>query len=165
MKNSLKLKIEMNKENNKPFPIPPSGSKGSAPFKYKIPIQIRFNDIDMLGHVNSAVHFTYFELARVSYFNQLDKELKIDWPSMSLVVAKMEMEYKQQILMEDKLHISVWVSRIGTKSFDMACSIVRETNGIETEVAKGFGIIVCFNFKINQSIAIPETWKAKMLNS
>lgn len=136
-----------------------------SPFKYKMPLQIRFNDIDMLGHVNSAVHFTYFELARVSYFNELDKELKIDWATMSFVVAKMEMEYKQQIMMEDKLHISVWVSRIGTKSFDMACTIVRESEGKETEVAKGFAVIVCFNFKINQTVAFPEAWKERMLTA
>ncbi len=133
-----------------------------TPFKYKIPVQIRFKDIDMLGHVNSAVHLTYFEMARVSYFNHLDNELKIDWANMSFVVAKMEMEYKQQIMLGDKLYISVWVSRIGTKSFDMICSIVREAEGIETEVAKGLAIIVCFNFKTNQSVAVPESWKTKM---
>jgi acyl-CoA thioester hydrolase len=136
-----------------------------TPFKYKIPIQIRFNDIDLLGHVNSAVHLTYFELARVSYFNHLDKELKIDWATMSFVVAKMEMEYKQQIMLEDKLFVSVWVSRIGTKSFDMTCSIVRDNDGVETEVAKGMAIIVCFNFKLNQTVAFPVEWKEKMLNS
>lgn len=152
------------KTSNKDIPSSPSGA-GATPFKYTIPLQIRFNDIDMLGHVNSAVHFTYFELARVSYFNHLDGELKIDWATMSFVVAKMEMEYKQQIMMEDKLHISVWVSRIGTKSFDMTCSIVRESDGKETEVAKGFAVIVCFNFKINQTVAFPEAWKERMLTA
>ncbi len=134
-----------------------------APFKYKMPIQIRFNDIDLLGHVNSSVYLTYFELARVSYFDQLNHELKIDWASMSFVVAKVEMEYKQQVLMEDKIHVYVWVSRIGTKSYDMVCSIVRESDGVETEVAKGLAIVVCFNFKINQTVAVPEAWKPIMV--
>ena len=130
---------------------------------YKIPIQIRFKDLDMLGHVNSAIHFTYFELARVEYFNKLDDEVKIDWASLSLVVAKMEMEYKQQILMEDKLFASVWVSRIGTKSFDMQCSITKTENETEIEVAKGTAIIVCFNFKLNKSVEVPDMWRSKML--
>ncbi len=136
-----------------------------SPYKFKIPIQIRFNDIDLLGHVNSAVYMTYFELARVSYFDQLENELKIDWATMSFVVAKVEMEYKQQVLLEDKIHAYVWISRIGTKSYDMACSIVREKDGLETEVAKGLAVIVCFNFKTNQTVAVPEAWKPIMLGN
>ena len=136
----------------------PSGVGG-----FKIPIQIRFNDIDLLGHVNSTVYLTYFELARINYFDQLKKDLKIDWATMSFVVAKIEMEYKKQVLLEDKIYATVSVSRIGTKSYDMTCSITRNDNGIETEVAKGTAIIVCFNFKLNQSVAIPEEWKPIMM--
>lgn len=131
-------------------------------YKHKTQIQIRFKDVDRLGHVNNANHITYFELARVEYFNALMGDMKIDWESESLILAKIEMEYKQPILLEDKVFAYTWVSRIGSKSFDMACSIVREINGVEVEAAKGLAIIVCFNYKTNQSIAVPEEWKKKM---
>ena len=132
----------------------------SSVLKHTVPIQLRFRDIDALGHVNSAVYFTYFELARVEYFNNLDD---MDWSSLSLVVAKIDMEYKHQVKLKDKLSVSVWVSRIGNKSFDMECSIVKEENEEKIEVARGKAILVCFNFKINQTIAVPELWKSKML--
>ena len=130
--------------------------------KHKTPIQIRFKDVDRLGHVNNANHITYFELARVDYFNAAMGDLKIDWENESLILAKMEMEYKQPILLDDKVFVYTWVSRIGSKSFDMSCSIVREINGVEMEAAKGLAIVVCFNYKTNQSILIPEVWKKKM---
>jgi hypothetical protein len=41
---------------------------------------------------------------------------------------------------------------------------VREVDGVEVEAAHGLAVIVCFNYVTNQSIAIPETWKAKMIN-
>lgn len=133
------------------------------PFKHKTQIQIRFKDVDRLGHVNNANHITYFELARVEYFNVLmGDDVKIDWESESLILAKMEMEYKQPILLEDKLFVYTWVSRIGSKSFDMSCTIVREINGVEVEAAKGLAVIVCFNYKTNQTILVPEEWKKKM---
>ena len=132
------------------------------PFKHKTPIQIRFKDVDRLGHVNNANHITYFELARVEYFASLMGDIKIDWDTESLILAKMEMEYKQPILLEDKVFASTWISRIGSKSFDMSCSIVKETNGVEVELAKGLAVIVCFNYKLGQSIAIPEVWRKKM---
>ncbi len=134
------------------------------PFKQKTPIQIRFKDIDKLGHVNNANHVTYFELARVDYFNALNTVgIKIDWINEGVILAKIEMEYKQPILLEDKVFVYTWVSKMGTKSFDMSCSIVKIENGIEVELAKGLAIIVCFNYKTNQTILVPEKWKAKMV--
>ena len=135
----------------------------TTPFKHKTPIQIRFKDIDKLGHVNNANHVTYFELARVDYFAALaEEDIKIDWVNEGVILAKIEMEYKQPILLEDKVFVYTWVSKMGTKSFDMSCSIVKLENGIEVELAKGLAIIVCFNYKTNQTILIPEKWKAKM---
>ncbi|MCW3070574.1 MAG: thioesterase [Bacteroidetes bacterium] len=132
-------------------------------FKQKTPIQIRFKDVDRLGHVNNANHITYFELARVDYFNILMGDVKIDWESESLILAKMEMEYRQPILLDDKVFVYTWISRIGSKSFDMSCSIVRVIDGVEVEAAKGLAVIVCFNYKINQTIPIPEEWRKKMM--
>jgi len=134
------------------------------PYKHKTPIQIRFKDIDKLGHVNNANHVTYFELARVDYFNAVaDKGVKIDWVNEGVILAKIEMEYKQPVYLEDTVYVYTWVSRMGLKSFDMSCSIVRIVDGVEVEAAKGLAIVVCFNYKENHPILIPEIWKAKML--
>ena len=135
-----------------------------TPFKQKTPVQIRFKDIDMMGHVNNANYITYFELARLTYFEALkDEGVRIDWVNAGVILAKIEMEYKQPILLEDKAFVYTWVSRIGSKSFDMVCSIVKVVNGVEVEAAKGLAVIVCFNYKTNETIAIPELWKAKMM--
>ena len=135
-----------------------------TPFKQKTPIQIRFKDIDKLGHVNHANHITYFELARMDYFEAFaGNDMKIDWENEGVILAKVEMEYKQPILLEDKVFAYTWVSRLGSKSFDIACSIVRIQNNMETEVAKGFATLVCFNYKMNESISVPEKWKVKMM--
>ncbi len=135
-----------------------------TPFKQKTPIQIRFKDIDMMGHVNNANYITYFELARFTYFEALKKEgIGVDWVNAGIILAKIEMEYKQPVLLEDTAFVYTWVSRIGSKSFDMSCSIVRVVNGVEIEAAKGLAVIVCYNYKTNETIPIPEIWKAKMM--
>ena len=33
-------------------------------------IQVRFADIDVLGHVNNAIYLSYFEMTSVHYFNE-----------------------------------------------------------------------------------------------
>jgi len=136
------------------------------PFKHKTPIQLRFRDIDNLGHVNSAVYFSYFELARVDYFNALmGKDSRNYWSEVSIVVAKVQMEYKQQILLNDIIYSYVWVSRIGTKSFDMTFSLHKEVDGKEVELANGIAILVCINLKTNQTVHVPELWKEKMIEN
>jgi acyl-CoA thioester hydrolase len=137
-----------------------------TPFKSKTRIQIRFKDIDKLGHVNNANHISYFESARLDYFNELtSNNLKIDWENEGIILAKIEMEYKQPIFLENTVYVYTWVSHLGSKSFEMSCSIVREVNGKEEVAAKGIAIIVCFNYKTNESIMMPESWKVLMVGS
>ena len=38
------------------------------PFKRSTSVQLRFNDIDALGHVNNSVYFQFFDLAKTEYF-------------------------------------------------------------------------------------------------
>ncbi len=130
--------------------------------KHKIPIQIRFKDLDKLGHVNNANYLTYFELARVSYFKTVMKTKTIDWSTEGVIMANVQMTFKLPVLLEDELSIYTWASRYGTKSFDMSCSLVKNENGKEVEVAAGFTTLVCINYATNQTIEIPPLWKQKM---
>lgn len=130
--------------------------------KHKIPIQIRFKDLDKLGHVNNANYLTYFELARVSYFKTVMETKTIDWSAEGVIMANVQMTFKQPVLLEDELSVYTWTSRYGTKSFDMSCSIVKNVNGKEVEVATGSSTLVCFNYATNQTIEIPALWKQKM---
>ena len=40
-------------------------------FKHRTKLDIRFVDIDAFGHVNNAHYLTYFEQARVRYFDDI----------------------------------------------------------------------------------------------
>ncbi len=37
-------------------------------FRFKTPIQVRFSDTDMLGHINNVSYFSYFGLGQLAYF-------------------------------------------------------------------------------------------------
>ena len=42
-------------------------------FNHQQAIQIRFNDVDVIGHVNNAVQLSYFDLGKVKYFFKASK--------------------------------------------------------------------------------------------
>lgn len=41
-------------------------------FSFYNPVKVRFGEVDMFGHVNNVVAFTYFEEARIALFKELD---------------------------------------------------------------------------------------------
>jgi len=130
--------------------------------KHKTPIQIRFKDIDALGHVNNANHLTYFEYARIQYFDDLIGG-EIDWQTEGMILAHQAVSYKKPIYLKDNIHIITWFVKAGTTSFEMAYEVVRtESKGEETICATGSSVIVCYNYKTQSPTPIPTRWIEKM---
>ena len=130
-------------------------------FKHKTKIQIRFKDVDAMGHVNNANHFTYFELARVHYFNEVVNET-INWSKQGIILAHMEIDYRTPILLTDEVWVYSGVIRFGAKSFELGYQIVRIIKGEEVIAAEGKSVQVCFDYETNQTISVPELWKEKV---
>ena len=36
--------------------------------KHSVPVQLRFNDTDALGHVNNSTYFSFYDLGKSEYF-------------------------------------------------------------------------------------------------
>src|SRR3954464_10997781 len=114
------------------------------------PIQIRFVDIDRMGHVNNAVYLSYLETARLHYFKELGGV--IDWYKEGVILGRVEINYKVPITLLDNLHVKTWCTRIGNKSFDLSYSILKKDGEEEIEMANSGTVIVCFYF-ISSSIS------------
>lgn len=133
-----------------------------APFKHKTPIQIRFVDTDMLGHVNNACYLSYVELARISYFRDV-LGAQVNWNARGIIVAKATVEYKMPIFFRDNIIVRTRVSRLGKKSFDIDYQFMH-IGADKQEVLKAEckTIMVCYNYEENKTIDIPEEWRAKI---
>ena len=127
-------------------------------YSHKIKIQIRFKDIDKLGHVNNANHLTYIESGRVDYFNDVVRT-KIDWDKTGMILANCEIAYKQPILLEDNLFCYTKVSRFGTKSFDMENLLVIDNGGGPKLCASAKVTLVCMDYQAKQTIVVPKEWR------
>lgn len=112
-------------------------------------IQVRFRDCDMMGHVNNAVYLSYFEQARMHYFEQL---IGADWDYKKdgILLVKNEVEYLKPVILHDVPEIFVHLVEIGEKSF---------TFGYEVQVSgeirsKGISKLVCFDFESKKSVKV-----------
>lgn len=122
-------------------------------FQIKLPIQLRYSDFDMLGHLNSAQYSTFLELGRLEYFNKLGWNLK----DVSNVVASFSINYLNQIVPSDNVAVWVKVAQLGNKSFKMEYVLASENSN--TIYANAETTQVCILKTDNSSTPIPATIK------
>lgn len=121
-------------------------------------IDIRFRDLDALGHVNNVVYMTYVEQARVRYFDHVFGD-RHDWNEWGVLLARTEINYLQPLLFKEEAKCRMTCSKIGTKSMTFTFEIFKLENDKEIEIANGVNVLVCFNHTANQSIEVPDFWK------
>ena len=113
-------------------------------------IQVRYVDLDVLGHVNNSVYFSYFEMARVQYFGQvLSKDW--DWETNGVILVKNWAEYFKPVLLADQPEITLYVDKIGSKSFDLSYEL--KVNDVLCTT--GGSTMVAFDAKSAKTIEIP----------
>jgi len=132
----------------------------SDKFNYKTNIHLRFIDFDMMGHVNNSVYFTYLEIARTKYWEEI---IKWDWKKTGIVIAHAEVDYIQPIVANDKIVIHVKTSRIGETSFDLDYQIVKIKGNEEIICSKGKTVCIAVDYITKRPTAIPPAERQKMI--
>lgn len=129
-------------------------------FRHVIDIQVRWGDLDALGHVNNATYLTYMENARVNYVGGLHL-----WDAtgskIGMIVARAVLDYKAPLHHEDVL-VYTCISRLGTKSLDFEHVIVRKSD--TQTVCSGTIVGVVYDYTIQQSTPIPDAWRTILLD-
>jgi acyl-CoA thioester hydrolase len=136
------------------------------PVPVRVPIQIRWRDLDALGHVNNAVYLTYFELARLAYIRALLGEgAQIDRHTMlpvdfQFILAEVTCHYRTPATLKDQLTVAIWVSQVGRKSFVFEYRLTDEVTG--RLVAEGCSTQVWFDYETTESRPVPAEIAARM---
>jgi len=131
-------------------------------FKHVTRPEIRFVDLDLFGHVNNAHYLTYFEQARVKYFDDI-----VGWKyalsKQGIILARVEVNYVMPVLLRDEVLVQTRCSRIGNKSFDLDYRLVKVEKEKEVLLADGISVMVAFDYTLDESIEIPEIWKTEIM--
>jgi acyl-CoA thioester hydrolase len=126
--------------------------------KFKLDINVRFRDLDALGHVNNSVYFTYFEEGRTTLFRTVFGD-----DSLRFILAHACCDYVRPATLNDRLTLNMSVGKIGTKSFELQYELTdRKDTG--TVFAKGESIQVCFDYEQNRSVPVSEALKDQLLD-
>lgn len=130
-------------------------------FYHRTGIQIRFNDIDMLQHVNNTIYQNYFDSARFRYFKQvlgIEKFLSHQW----VVLATISIDFVVPVMVDDEIEVQTKITTIGIKSFTMLQQIVAKEGAIERIKTRSSSVLVGYNMDLGCTAPICDEWKSRI---
>ncbi len=132
-------------------------------FKHKIKLKVRFGDLDAMRHVNNATYLSYLEEARIAYFKDVLNQPKNDL-DFGAVVARIEIDYIQPLMLGEEIEIFSRVSKMGNKSTDVENLITVNRDGKKIVAASALSKLVSYDYDKQKSMVISEEVK-NIINS
>ncbi len=124
-------------------------------FNFSIPLQMRWNDMDALGHVNNAVFVTYFEVARGVFMMKACPNW--DWHKDMFLIANINVDLRKELLLSaENVKVHVKTESLGTKSFVLQYAITSEKAGETVLHASGTTTQIMFDMKSRTTMEIPD---------
>jgi acyl-CoA thioester hydrolase len=120
------------------------------------PIETRWADNDVYGHINNVTYYAYFDTAvnrRLAAAGLLD----IEQGEMIGLVVETGCRYHAPAAFPDRLEAGVKVARIGTSSVRYEIAIFRE--GEETALAEGYFTHVYVDRATRRPSPLPDRWR------
>jgi len=121
------------------------------------PVNVRFSDVDVYGHVNNVKYFEYLQESRVRWFAHLARDL--DLPPMHFVVAQTDVDYRLPILFRREPY-DCWtqLGRFGRRSMT-----------VESEICDGDSVLararvttVFYDIEAQRSVEPPEELRDRL---
>lgn len=89
-----------------------------SPMLARVPITVRWRDLDAYNHVNNSVFLTYLEEARLVWLAGIDGDWKTE--TLSPVLAASQVNFRDQIEWPGELVVEVRCEKLGNSSLTLA---------------------------------------------
>ena len=126
-----------------------------ADFKQFEPIETRWADNDVYGHVNNVVYYGFFDTA----VNRRLARAGLHGETIGLVVET-GCRYHAATAFPDALEAGVKVARIGSSSVRYEIAIFKA--GEDTAAAEGFFVHVYVDRQTRRPKPLPEAWRSEL---
>lgn len=121
---------------------------------------MHWGEMDALGHANNARYFTWFETARIAYFDAVC--LNSHTPgALGPILATTTCNFKKSIVYPVDLVVGARVTRLGNTSFTMEYAVA-PADAPDDHHATGSGVIVLINYETHEKIPMPDDLRAKI---
>ncbi|MFO1464726.1 MAG: thioesterase family protein [bacterium] len=121
-------------------------------------LQVRFADVDMMGHLNNAKYVTYLEQGRIAYFQKFP-ELDFTAGSLeardSVIVASLKVDFRSPAYMNETILVFLRTRELKRSSFVIEYEMREKADG--RLVATAETVMVYFDYRAQKSKEIPDS--------
>ena len=123
----------------------------------RIPISVRWRDMDSMGHVNNAKYIAYLEEARVRWM--------LTVPGISMqdriapVVAANNINYRRPLTWPHDVMVELYVDRLGSSSVTIGHRMVDQIDA-DVLYSDGSVVVVWMDTQTGKSAPLPEAVRA-----
>lgn len=126
--------------------------------RHELPVQIRFNDVDLYGHMNNSSYFSLYDLAKTSYMR--DVFGNEEWNKMGIVIANINADFLAPVFFSDELVIKTTVTHLGHKSFTLFQQAVNKVSGVVKCQCRT--VMVGYDIMTKEPVDLPKDFKERI---
>jgi acyl-CoA thioester hydrolase len=122
--------------------------------------KVKWGEMDMVGHLNNVYHCRYFEVGRVSYYEQvLEPQLKgkfsfLEPHGVGPILKNVNINYRLPVEYPDTLVIASRIGDIKPDRWTHYTLLVSVKH--ESVIAECSGVVVCYDHSLKKKTEIPQ---------
>jgi acyl-CoA thioester hydrolase len=119
---------------------------------FRMPIELRWRDLDAFNHVNNSNFMTYLEEARIRWFETLGEAWVTD--AFAPLLAAVQMNYRVPIPYPSSVVVELFADRVGNTSITIGHRIASEDGTVLH--ADGHVVMVWIDRGSGRPTALPD---------
>jgi acyl-CoA thioester hydrolase len=127
----------------------------AATILFRIPLDLRWRDLDAFNHVNNANFMTFVEEARIRWFESAMQGWATDVHAPLL--AAVQMNYRLPIPYPAQIFVELFAERVGNTSLTLGHRIV---GGDDRLYADGHSVLVWIEIANGRPVPLPDAVRA-----
>jgi acyl-CoA thioester hydrolase len=116
-------------------------------FRFVRTIDVRFRDLDAIGHVNNATFLTYLEDVRIAWWLHVTHRDSLK--DLDMILARAEVDYRSALEMGESVEVGVGCTSLGRSSFVLEFDMVERASG--RLVAEARKVMVYYDYASGRS--------------
>jgi acyl-CoA thioester hydrolase len=126
-------------------------------FRFVHEVEVRFRDLDLMGHAHHTLPLIYWEEARARYWREVAGRATVD--DIDYVMGEFTVRYHERIRFPARLRAGVRVSRLGESSFDMEYGLWDEADRL---LSSGRSTQVMFDYDADRSMPLDDATRGRI---
>ena len=133
--------------------IKPEDLPSPSEFKHRVDLQLRFNDIDILGHLNNTVYFSFYDTGKAYYLEAVQGG-EIDWQRVETVMANVDCAFIEPVYFGMEVEIVTRCESLGERSMTIFQMLVdKQSQRVKSVCRSG---MVSIDPDTKHSVPMPE---------